>query len=91
MSSTSDPWIASAEAESFDIMPAEFDCLAIHAHVLMLRNQGIMPAADAGAALDDLAARLHLHPGVARLHGHRRGSVRCRRQLTPQEPPTHQL
>lgn len=51
---TTDSWIASPEAEAFDTMLAEYDCLASEAHVLMLAQQGIMGEADARAALKAL-------------------------------------
>lgn len=54
MTST-DAWIASSEAESFDILLAEYDCWATQAHVLMLKQQGIMSEDDAHQALDALA------------------------------------
>ncbi len=53
MTST-DAWIASAEAESFDIMLAEHDCVATQAHVLMLSRQEIMPSEDSRVALGAL-------------------------------------
>ncbi|WP_305883321.1 argininosuccinate lyase [Conexibacter sp. DBS9H8] len=51
MSTDTDAWIASAEAEGFDRILAEYDCLATQAHVLMLARQQIMSEADARAAL----------------------------------------
>ncbi|HET9074954.1 MAG TPA: argininosuccinate lyase [Solirubrobacteraceae bacterium] len=51
MSTDTDAWIASAEAEGFDRILAEFDAVATQAHVLMLREQGIISADDAAAAL----------------------------------------
>jgi argininosuccinate lyase len=53
MSST-DLWIASAEAESFDIVLAEYDCVGTEAHVLMLRKQGIISEGDAAQVLKAL-------------------------------------
>ncbi len=53
MTST-DSWITSTEAESFDIMLAEYDCVSTQAHVLMLRKQGIMSSVDANEALGAL-------------------------------------
>lgn len=46
-----DDWIASPEAEQFDIQIAKYDCLATQAHVLMLKKQGIMSEQDTGKAL----------------------------------------
>ncbi len=51
MSTDTDAWIASGEAESFDRMLAEFDAHATQAHVLMLAKQGIINAEDAATAL----------------------------------------
>lgn len=51
MSTSTDSWIASSEAEAFDIILAEFDCVATQAHVLMLRKQRIMSESDAAKAL----------------------------------------
>ena len=54
MSTDTDAWIASAEAEGFDRILAEFDAHATQAHVLMLREQGIISPDDAAAALGAL-------------------------------------
>ncbi len=54
MTST-DSWIASHEAESFDIMLAEYDCFATQAHVLMLEQQEIINTDDARKALEALS------------------------------------
>jgi argininosuccinate lyase len=51
VSTDTDAWIASAEAESFDRMLAEFDAYATQAHVLMLAKQGVINPEDAAAAL----------------------------------------
>ncbi len=51
MSTDTDAWIASSEAESFDRILAEFDAYATQAHVLMLAKQEIINAQDAAAAL----------------------------------------
>ncbi len=51
MSTDTDAWIASAEAESFDRILAEFDAVATQAHVLMLAKQGIINPEDAATAL----------------------------------------
>ena len=51
MTTDTDAWIASAEAESFDRILAEFDCVATQAHVLMLAKQGVINPADAAKAL----------------------------------------
>jgi argininosuccinate lyase len=51
MSASSDSFIASPEAEAFDVLLAEHDCVATQAHVLMLQKQGIMSEEDASAAL----------------------------------------
>jgi argininosuccinate lyase len=54
MTTDTDAWIASAEAESFDRILAEFDAVATQAHVLMLTQQGIIDADDAAQALGAL-------------------------------------
>ncbi len=51
MMANSDSWIASSEAERFDIELAQYDCWATQAHVLMLRQQEILSASDAQPVL----------------------------------------
>jgi argininosuccinate lyase len=54
MTTDTDAWIASSEAESFDRILAEYDAYATQAHVLMLAKQDIINAEDAAKALTAL-------------------------------------
>jgi argininosuccinate lyase len=54
VSTASDGWIASSEAESFDRILAPFDAYASQAHVLMLARQDIINPEDAARALEAL-------------------------------------
>ena len=66
MSTSTDAWIAAAEAESFDIMLAEYDCVATQAHVLMLCKQHIMSGADAANSQSKYACKKVLVIGFRR-------------------------